>query len=107
MQLAPFNPDIEAAAIEALSYDGIPNYTPTAYPEPEAIKASDDQVGGNHYKTMAIQPAEYCQRNKLNWCESNIIKYASRHASKNGAEDVRKIIHYAKLLLEWDYNKNG
>lgn len=65
--------------------------------------ASTIQVGGNHYKDMAVQPAEYNQRNKLNWCEANIVKYASRHKHKNGAEDIKKIIHYANLLLEWEY----
>ena len=49
---------------------------------------------------------EFCQKNKLNTCESNIIKYACRHGRKNGeggVKDVKKIIHYAELLLELDY----
>ena len=75
--------------------------------EPVAMKqlkgALGDQVGGNHYKDMAIQPTEYCQKNKLNTCESNIIKYASRHMNKGGIEDVKKIIHYARLLAKLDY----
>lgn len=71
----------------------------------DLVKASNVQVGGGHYKDFPIQPAEYCQKNKLDWCEANIVKYASRHASKNGAEDVRKIIHYAELLLEWNYGE--
>ena len=70
-------------------------------PRPEA--ALDTQIGGNHYKSMAIQPTEYIQRNKLGWCEGNIIKYASRHKSKNGREDIEKVIHYANLLLELEY----
>ena len=36
------------------------------------------QVGGSHYKDMAIQPIEYCQKNRLGYCESNAIKYISR-----------------------------
>ena len=63
----------------------------------------DTQVGGNHYKKYAIQPIEYCQKNRLNHCESSIIKYATRHQDKNGAEDVRKIIHYAQVILEMEY----
>lgn len=31
------------------------------------------------------------------------MKYATRHRNKNGAEDVRKIIHYAKLLPKLEY----
>lgn len=71
----------------------------------ETEDALSTQVGGSHYKKMAIQPTEYSQKNKLNWCEGNIVKYASRHGSKNGAEDVRKIIHYAELLLLLDYGE--
>ena len=67
----------------------------------------DTQVGGSHYKDMAIQPVEFCQKNNLNYCESNIIKYACRHKNKNGVEDVRKIIHYAKLILQLEYGVNG
>lgn len=67
------------------------------------VTASARQVGGAHYKRMAIQPAEFCQRNRLPWCEANIVKYACRHKLKGGAQDVRKIIHYAELLLEYEY----
>ena len=28
----------------------------------------DVQVGGDHYKTMPIQPIEFCQKNQLNFC---------------------------------------
>ena len=65
--------------------------------------ALDVQVGGMHYKKYAIQPAEYCQRNRLNSLESSIIKYATRHQDKNGSEDIEKIIHCAKLILKFDY----
>lgn len=65
--------------------------------------AWDTQVGGGHYKDMEIQPTEFCQRNKLRAIESNIIKYACRHRAKGGREDVKKIIHYAQLLLELEY----
>jgi hypothetical protein len=65
--------------------------------------ALNKQIKGSHYKEYAIQPVEYCQRNKLNTCEANIVKYATRHQDKGGADDVRKIIHYAQLLLELEY----
>lgn len=67
--------------------------------------AMDTQVGGGHYKDMIIQPTEYCQKNKLNACESNIVKYASRHLNKNGLEDVKKIKHYAELLAWITYRE--
>ena len=63
------------------------------------------QVGGSHYKDMPIQPVEYAQRNNLNFIEGCVIKYVSRHRSKNGAEDIEKAIHFLNLLLEIEYNK--
>jgi hypothetical protein len=61
------------------------------------------QVGGEHYKGLAIEPVEYCQRNKLGYCESNCIKYVTRHRLKGGVEDLRKAIHYLELLLKLEY----
>lgn len=65
--------------------------------------AFDTQVAGSHYKNLAIQPAEYCQRNRLGFCESSVVKYVTRHRAKNGAEDIRKAIHLLELLLEIEY----
>jgi len=63
----------------------------------------DIQHGGTHYKDLAIQPAEYCQRNNLPFCESSAIKYITRHASKNGIEDIKKAIHFLQMLLDFTY----
>lgn len=62
--------------------------------------ALDTQEGGDHYKSRAIQPIEYCVKNKLGACESAIIKYATRWRDKNGLEDLKKIKHYVDLLIE-------
>lgn len=67
----------------------------------EALKK---QVGGQHYKNLAIQPAEYCQKNRLSYCESSVIQYVTRHREKNGAEDIKKAIHCLELLLELEYS---
>ena len=61
------------------------------------------QVGGGHYKGLVIQPVEYCQKNKLSFCESSVIKYVSRHREKNGRQDIEKAIHFLNLLLELEY----
>ena len=77
------------------------------WPEPlEDIRPNplDVQEGGDHYKNLVIQPIEYCQKNGLNYCESNVIKYVTRHRSKAGAEDIRKAIHNLQLLLEMEYS---
>lgn len=66
------------------------------------MSALDKQEGGKHYD-MPIQPIEYITKNKLPYIEGNIIKYATRHRNKNGAEDIKKIIHYCELLLELEY----
>ncbi len=75
-------------------------------PKGETAKATDKQVGGNHYKGLVIQPAEYCQRNRLPYCEANVVKYVTRHRDKNGREDIEKAIHYLQLLLEIEYPLN-
>jgi len=63
-------------------------------------RALDVQVGGNHYKGMAIQPIEYCHHNKLGPCETAVVKYISRWREKGGLEDLKKIKHYVDLLIE-------
>lgn len=67
------------------------------------MNALSKQVG-DHYKKLAIQPVEFCQKNNLNYCESAAIKYIVRHRSKNeGRQDIEKAIHYLQLLLEIEY----
>ena len=61
------------------------------------------QVGGSHYQGCKIQPIEYITSNNLNFSEGNIVKYISRHRGKNKDEDIKKIIHYAKLILALEY----
>ena len=66
-------------------------------------KILDKQEGGSHYKDMPIQPIDYIVKNGLGFREGNVIKYVSRHQSKNGAEDIKKAIHYLEMILE-DYD---
>lgn len=67
--------------------------------EEEEEDAMTKQVGGTHYKDMAIQPVEFIIANDLGFCEGNIIKYTCRYKQKNGVEDLRKVIHYAEMLI--------
>lgn len=69
----------------------------------QTTNALATQVGGSHYKGMPIQHAEFCQRNRLGWCESAAIKYLCRHSRKNGVEDLKKAIHYIQILMELEY----
>ncbi len=68
---------------------------------PDCLK--EEQHGGNHYKGMTIQPAEYIHKNKLQFCEGSAIKYLSRFRDKGGAIDVKKAIHFCQMVLEMDY----
>lgn len=65
------------------------------------------QEGGDHYKKLLIQPVEYIMKNQLDFLQGNMIKYATRHKDKNGAEDLRKVIHYAQLALELQYGEKS
>ena len=67
-------------------------------------KSLQEQVGGKHYSSMKIQPAEFINENKLLFAEGNAIKYICRHSSKGKEEDIKKAIHYLELILERDYN---
>jgi hypothetical protein len=71
------------------------------------MTALNKQEGGNHYKDMPIQPIEFITKNNLDWYQGNIVKYASRHHNKGGADDLRKVIHYAELALEAQYGSTA
>lgn len=62
-----------------------------------------NQVGGDHYKSLPIQPTEYNQRNGLGFCEGCVVKYVSRHKAKNGRQDLEKAIHFLEMLIEIEY----
>ena len=57
----------------------------------------EHQVGGDHYKSMDIQPVEFALVNNLNTAQANIVKYLLRDKS---ADDIDKAIHYLDLWLE-------
>jgi hypothetical protein len=78
-------------------------------PEPKSItallrerlaSANAVQVGGDHYKTKAIQPWDYISANKLGYFEGNIVKYVSRWREKGGVADLEKAAHYLQKLIE-------
>lgn len=67
------------------------------------MKPLEVQVGGDHYKNMAIQPVEYIMKNNLNYCQANVVKYISRYRDKGGIEDLNKVKHYVDLLISMEY----
>lgn len=82
-----------------------------AKPEPPATETTktdtplNQQIGGDHYKKLKIQPVEYVHANKLGYFEGNAIKYITRHRDKNGAQDIHKAIHWLQLLLKLEYGE--
>ena len=64
------------------------------------MNALETQVGGDHYKTKAIQPVEYIHANGLGFCEGNVVKYVSRWREKNGVKDLEKARHYLDILIQ-------
>jgi hypothetical protein len=67
------------------------------------MNALEKQIAGTHYKSLPIQPVEYCQKNQLGFCEASVVKYVTRHKDKAGREDILKAIHFLELLLEIEY----
>jgi len=69
------------------------------WPEP-AQAANTRQEGGNHYKTLAIQPWDYIIQNNLGFLEGNVIKYVTRWKEKEGLQDLQKARHFLDKLIE-------
>ena len=67
------------------------------------MSAYKKQIGGSHYKDMAIQPADFINKNKLLCAEGNAIKYICRHQSKGKLQDIKKAMHYLEMIIERDY----
>lgn len=63
-------------------------------------KASDIQIGGNHYKGVKYEPYQFFLNNRLNYCLSNAIKYVVRYPNKN-PDDLDKAIHCLELYRDW------
>ena len=81
--------------------------------EPNLIKpilhnrATEKQVGGDHYKGFVIQPAEFCHVNEIPYLEATAIKYLCRWKKKGGVQDLDKAIHFIELLKEFENASNA
>lgn len=63
-------------------------------------KTKDNQVGGNHYRKLKIQPIEYIMANQLGYCEGNVVKYITRWEDKGGVQDLDKAIQYINFIKD-------
>ena len=68
--------------------------------------ALENQVGGDHYKKLAVQPVALIVDLHLDYFVGNIVKYVTRHRFKNGKEDIKKAIHYCELAVYYSKYKN-
>lgn len=82
-------------------------YVPPAThaPEKEEIpdKATEFQVGGDHYKGSTMQVFDIWDAFGLDPYEASAVKYILRHRKKNGREDIEKAIHYLQVIMEKTY----
>ena len=67
------------------------------------MKSLKKQIGGQHYQNFVIQPAEFINKNRLQFAEGNAIKYIVRASKKGGKEDLLKAKHYIYMIIERDY----
>lgn len=68
------------------------------------LSAEEKQVGGTHYKDMAVQPWEVLEmvltaEEFRGFLKGNIIKYAMRQGHKEGSDDAGKARHYMEKLI--------
>lgn len=64
------------------------------------MDATKTQIGGSHYKNMAVQPLEFGYLNQYDACTYSAIKYVSRHRAKDGLEGLKKAKHCVQFRLE-------
>lgn len=67
--------------------------------------ADSTQVGGTHYKDMAMQPWVVMENVLTSeefegYLKGNIIKYSMRQGKKEGSDDASKAQHYLMKLKE-------
>ena len=67
--------------------------------------AFSNQVSGNHYKSLKIQPLDYCMANNFNACQTHAMKYITRYNlkwkdKKDQIKDLEKAKHVIDMLIE-------
>lgn len=57
------------------------------------------QEAGTHYVNMGMQPFHFAMVNGWDAGAFSILKYLSRHRTKNGLEDLKKARHFVDLRI--------
>ena len=69
------------------------------------MKANDVQVGGNHYKSMGVEPWDVVDTwpidQRIGAYRHGALKYVMRMGTKDdNIQEIRKSIHYLQKLVE-------
>lgn len=62
--------------------------------------ATEIQIGGDHYAKLPVQPMAFAMANNWDPAAYGILKYVTRHADKNGRQDLVKAQHLVALRNE-------
>jgi len=60
----------------------------------------DDIKKPMHYNQGGIEPIDYITKNKMSYCEGNVVKYISRWRFKGGIQDLKKAKQYIDFIIE-------
>lgn len=60
----------------------------------------DDISKPVHYNQGGIEPIDYIVKNKLSYCEGNVVKYITRWRHKNGIQDLKKAKQYIDFIID-------
>tara|TARA_R100000734_G_C3317336_1_gene110378 strand:- start:1033 stop:1317 length:285 start_codon:yes stop_codon:yes gene_type:complete len=52
-----------------------------------------------HYTQHEIEPIDFIIKNKLDFCEGNVVKYICRYNAKGGIEDLKKARQYIDFII--------
>lgn len=71
----------------------------------EPASALDTQVGGSHYRDMAVQPWQALEawltaEEYRGYHKGVAIAYLARERQKGGVEDIKKAIHHLQRYVE-------
>ena len=80
---------------------------PVPVAEPELKKANELQVGGEHYRSMAVQPwdalSAWLTPEEFRGYQKGVaIAYLARERKKGGTQDIEKAMHHLMKLVEAD-----
>ena len=80
--------------------------------EEKSPSARDTQIGGDHYKTAAVQPWDVVDtwpiEQQIGFHRGNALKYVMRMGTKDeNLREIRKAAHYLQKLTEVLEQKGG